>query len=85
MPFRYWVFGEQFCDTWVACDVMCSTASILNLCAISLDRYIHIKDPLRYVLTIRYIISINSIKIYCFCIFTLYPAHINVGRGNLIV
>ncbi|GBP91593.1 Dopamine receptor 1 [Eumeta japonica] len=43
----YWVFGEQFCDTWVACDVMCSTASILNLCAISLDRYIHIKDPLR--------------------------------------
>ncbi|XP_037823868.1 dopamine receptor 1 isoform X2 [Lucilia sericata] len=27
---------------------MCSTASILNLCAISLDRYIHIKDPLRY-------------------------------------
>ncbi|KAG7297316.1 Dopamine receptor 1 [Plutella xylostella] len=35
----YWVFGEQFCDTWVACDVMCSTASILNLCAISLDRY----------------------------------------------
>ncbi|XP_018917716.2 dopamine receptor 1 isoform X1 [Bemisia tabaci] len=44
----YWIFGEQFCDTWIAFDVMCSTASILNLCAISLDRYIHIKDPLRY-------------------------------------
>uniref|UniRef100_A0A1B0FEI1 G-protein coupled receptors family 1 profile domain-containing protein n=1 Tax=Glossina morsitans morsitans TaxID=37546 RepID=A0A1B0FEI1_GLOMM len=44
----YWIFGAQFCDTWVAFDVMCSTASILNLCAISLDRYIHIKDPLRY-------------------------------------
>ncbi|KXJ68538.1 hypothetical protein RP20_CCG002821 [Aedes albopictus] len=43
----YWIFGAQFCDTWVAFDVMCSTASILNLCAISLDRYIHIKDPLR--------------------------------------
>lgn len=43
----YWIFGPQFCDTWVAFDVMCSTASILNLCAISLDRYIHIKDPLR--------------------------------------
>lgn len=43
----YWMFGAQFCDTWVAFDVMCSTASILNLCAISLDRYIHIKDPLR--------------------------------------
>ncbi|XP_044314384.1 dopamine receptor 1 isoform X2 [Drosophila rhopaloa] len=44
----YWIFGAQFCDTWVAFDVMCSTASILNLCAISMDRYIHIKDPLRY-------------------------------------
>lgn len=43
----YWVFGAHFCDTWIAFDVMCSTASILNLCAISLDRYIHIKDPLR--------------------------------------
>lgn len=43
----YWVFGPRFCDTWIAFDVMCSTASILNLCAISLDRYIHIKDPLR--------------------------------------
>lgn len=44
----YWMFGSQFCDTWIAFDVMCSTASILNLCAISLDRFIHIKDPLRY-------------------------------------
>ncbi|XP_015126281.1 dopamine receptor 1 isoform X1 [Diachasma alloeum] len=44
----YWMFGPRFCDTWIAFDVMCSTASILNLCAISLDRYIHIKDPLRY-------------------------------------
>lgn len=50
----YWVFGAEFCDTWVACDVMCSTASILNLCAISLDRYIHIKDPLRLVSLIIY-------------------------------
>lgn len=43
----YWIFGLWFCDIWIAFDVMCSTASILNLCAISLDRYIHIKDPLR--------------------------------------
>ena len=43
----YWIFGIWFCDIWIAFDVMCSTASILNLCAISLDRYIHIKDPLR--------------------------------------
>ncbi|KAK8396127.1 hypothetical protein O3P69_005319 [Scylla paramamosain] len=44
----YWPFGSEYCDIWIAFDVMCSTASIVNLCAISLDRYIHIKDPLRY-------------------------------------
>ncbi|XP_037569728.1 dopamine receptor 1 [Dermacentor silvarum] len=44
----YWAFGPQFCDIWIAFDVMCSTASILNLCAISMDRFLHIKDPLGY-------------------------------------
>lgn len=44
----YWPFGETFCELWIASDVMCCTSSIINLCAISLDRFIHIKDPLRY-------------------------------------
>ncbi|XP_043275602.1 dopamine receptor 1-like isoform X2 [Venturia canescens] len=57
----YWVFGPRFCDTWVAFDVMCSTASILNLCAISLDRYIHIKDPLRYGRWVTRRVAVGSI------------------------
>lgn len=32
----FWPFGG-FCKTWLACDIMCSTASILNLCVISVD------------------------------------------------
>ena len=44
----YWVFGNRFCLVWVSFDVMCCTSSILNLCAISLDRYIHIRNPLHY-------------------------------------
>lgn len=43
-----WLFGSIFCDIWQSSDVMCCTASILNICAVSLDRYIHIRDPLRY-------------------------------------
>ncbi|XP_042332052.1 D(1) dopamine receptor-like [Sceloporus undulatus] len=43
----FWPFGA-FCDIWVAFDIMCSTASILNLCIISMDRYWAISSPFRY-------------------------------------
>jgi len=33
-----WGLGDGLCDAWVASDVMCCTASILNLAAISVDR-----------------------------------------------
>lgn len=44
----YWVFGRIFCDIWAALDVLCCTASIMSLCAISIDRYIGVSYPLRY-------------------------------------
>lgn len=44
----YWPFGRRFCSVWVASDIMCSTASILNLCVISVDRYWAISSPFRY-------------------------------------
>ncbi|XP_068233041.1 dopamine receptor 2-like [Palaemon carinicauda] len=46
--FDYWPFGPDFCDVWRSFDVLASTASILNLCVISLDRYWAITDPFTY-------------------------------------
>ncbi|XP_077294923.1 octopamine-Tyramine receptor [Arctopsyche grandis] len=43
-----WEFGILFCKMWVTSDVMCCTSSILNLCAIALDRYWAITDPINY-------------------------------------
>jgi len=43
-----WAFGAEYCNLWISTDVMCCTASITSLLAISLERYIHIKDPLQY-------------------------------------
>lgn len=43
-----WIFGVAFCDFWVSMDVICCTASIVNLCAISYDRYHAITEPLEY-------------------------------------
>lgn len=43
-----WIFGLFLCKMWLTCDVLCCTASILNLCAIALDRFQAIHDPINY-------------------------------------
>jgi len=45
---KKWIFGEDWCDGWHSFDVLASTASILNLCVISLDRYWAIEEPMSY-------------------------------------
>lgn len=61
----YWMFGQKFCEVWMSLDVMCSTASILNLCAISLDRFIHIRNPLKYE-------TLMTRKVVCLLIFLVW-------------
>ncbi|NXC43848.1 5HT6R protein, partial [Penelope pileata] len=46
--YGHWVLRGDFCSLWYAFDVMCCSASILNLCVISLDRYLLIISPLKY-------------------------------------
>ena len=44
-----WVFANLvLCDMWHSIDVLASTASIWNLCVISLDRLIANRDPIGY-------------------------------------
>ncbi|XP_043255875.1 5-hydroxytryptamine receptor 1 isoform X1 [Colletes gigas] len=43
-----WSFSKFMCDLWVISDVLSCTASILNLCMISVDRFCAITKPLKY-------------------------------------
>ncbi|XP_032894496.1 D(4) dopamine receptor-like [Amblyraja radiata] len=43
-----WTLGPGVCDYLMTMDVMLCTASIFNLCAISVDRFIAVRIPLNY-------------------------------------
>jgi hypothetical protein len=44
----YWIFGHWWCELHSAIDVLLSTASINNICLISLDRYWSITHAVAY-------------------------------------
>ncbi|VDP70263.1 unnamed protein product [Echinostoma caproni] len=43
-----WIFGQTLCTVHVASDIFFSTASILHLCAIAVDRYLLLRYPTYY-------------------------------------
>ncbi|CAH8519046.1 unnamed protein product [Schistosoma turkestanicum] len=46
----YWPFESAFlCEFYLSSDIFMCMASILNLCCISIDRYIAIRYPLKYI------------------------------------
>lgn len=72
-----WVLGEFACDVWISMDVVCCTASILNLCAIAYDRFKAIVEPMKYSRKrtfSRAAIVIMFVWIYSICI--AFPRHI---------
>ncbi|KAK3611237.1 hypothetical protein CHS0354_005250 [Potamilus streckersoni] len=44
-----WIFGVVICQIWIGVDYIASTASILNLFILSLDRYWSVTSPLKYI------------------------------------
>uniref|UniRef100_A0A1I8EJP0 G_PROTEIN_RECEP_F1_2 domain-containing protein n=1 Tax=Wuchereria bancrofti TaxID=6293 RepID=A0A1I8EJP0_WUCBA len=43
-----WILGGVVCRFWTSADLTLCTASIVNLCMISVDRYCAVSQPLRY-------------------------------------
>ncbi|CAI4225597.1 unnamed protein product [Auanema sp. JU1783] len=47
--FEKWLLGPYMCKLYLTADLFLCTASIVNICAISVDRYLVISRPLHYV------------------------------------
>ncbi|VDD96236.1 unnamed protein product [Enterobius vermicularis] len=45
---KKWILGSVLCRLWTSADLTLCTASIINLCMISVDRYFAVSRPLRY-------------------------------------
>lgn len=47
-PDYAWPLPSALCPIWIYLDVLFSTASIMHLCAISIDRYVAIRNPIEH-------------------------------------
>ncbi|NXT03041.1 DRD4 protein, partial [Jacana jacana] len=66
-----WSLSTVLCDALMTMDVMLCTASIFNLCAISVDRFIAVSIPLNYnrrQIDLRQLILISTTWIFAFAV-----------------
>ncbi|XP_025157605.1 octopamine receptor beta-3R isoform X4 [Harpegnathos saltator] len=62
-----WLLGPVMCDVWNSMDVYFSTASILHLCCISVDRYYAIVRPLEYPAIMR-TVTVSAMLASAWCL-----------------
>ncbi|NXF33486.1 DRD4 protein, partial [Nyctibius bracteatus] len=66
-----WSLSTGLCDALMTMDVMLCTASIFNLCAISVDRFIAVSIPLNYnrrQIDLRQLILISTTWVFAFAV-----------------
>nr|XP_056706991.1 D(4) dopamine receptor [Euleptes europaea] len=66
-----WSLSTVLCDALMTMDVMLCTASIFNLCAISVDRFIAVSIPLNYnrrQIDLRQLVLISTTWIFAFAV-----------------
>lgn len=67
----HWIFGQLFCNVFIAMDVMCCTASILTLCVISIDRSIFLTSATLNALNSLHTVALNCTLTFCSSTFNI--------------
>lgn len=76
-----WAFGVAMCEIWQAVDYISCTASLHSLCAIALDRYVVVSQPLRSMKRTKQKAGIIITVIWGWCCFS-WGLVISVMRGT---
>lgn len=65
----------MFCKMWLTSDVLCCTASILHLCAIALDRFYALHDPIEHARrrTVNFVLGMITLVWLVSCLICLPP------------
>ncbi|CAJ0575110.1 unnamed protein product, partial [Mesorhabditis spiculigera] len=72
-----WLLGVAMCQFFTTADILLCTSSILNLCAIAIDRYCAIHDPINYA-------SKRTLKFVCIVIGVVWALSILISVPPLI-
>lgn len=80
-----WLLSPGLCDALMAMDVMLCTASIFNLCAISVDRFVAVAVPLSYHRQSRggrQLLLIGATWLLAAAVAAPVPCGLNAARGR---
>ncbi|XGW32851.1 hypothetical protein V3C99_017400 [Haemonchus contortus] len=72
-----WLLGIPICQLFTTADILLCTSSILNLCAIAIDRYCAIHDPINYA-------QKRTLRFVCCVIITVWVLSVIISVPPLI-
>lgn len=81
-----WMFSQQLRTFWNCMDILCGTASIMNLTAVSVDRHAAITDPFSYpnvMTSVRAVAMIIFVWLYAILVSGLRLASWHTKQGYM--
>ena len=83
--YPYWPLGEIACNIWSSMFVALGSASVCNLCAIGIDRFLAISRALRYCSDISTNVVVSLVFLWSFTLFSGIASYFIWTQPNPLV